>query len=188
MFCQDEVEEQHIRIVNACEKEGLDKFTDLSFTFDKAIADIDLSDKKISFQRKEDKQVPNKPLMKDFRQGYLGDCWFISAFAILIKKPHLMEEILLKKDNERGIYGLGLFIDGKRKVVALDNLFPRFDATGKLIFAESDKQIWAPLIEKALAKINHKYVNLESGYKTKGELLIHFNTSQLLKIFLSFKA
>ena len=104
MFCQDEVEEQHIRIVNACEKEGLDKFTDLSFTFDKAIADFDLNNKQISFQRKEEIQVPSNPLMKDFRQGYLGDCWFISAFAILIKKPHLMEEILLKEDNEMDIY------------------------------------------------------------------------------------
>jgi hypothetical protein len=60
-----------------------------------------------------------------------------------------------------GVYSLRLFVRGEWTTVTIDDTLP-VDHTGALLFirSESENQFWAPLIEKALAKIHGGYLEL----------------------------
>ena len=154
-------------------KKGLKKWTDESFTFDNALQDFITTG--TTWIRKEDIQPYNKewcvfekPRITDFCQGVIGNCWFISAFALLVEHPNLLNDIILESDTTLGCYTLRLFINGNWKLVTVDDYFVCSRYTKELVFAESNKQLWAPLIEKALAKLNDNYINLESGTSIEG--------------------
>jgi hypothetical protein len=56
-----------------------------------------------------------------------------------------------------------LFIEGKWQTVTLDMQFP-VDSVGKFCGAQSnDKNIWPMLLEKAYAKANGSYDNINFG-------------------------
>jgi hypothetical protein len=60
-----------------------------------------------------------------------------------------------------GVYSLQLFIRGKRTVITIDDRIP-VDLEGSFLFmsCENAEDGWAPLIEKALAKVLGGYVSL----------------------------
>ena len=101
--------------------------------------------------------------MTDFCQGAVGNCWFISAFALLVEHPKLLNDLILESNTLLGCYTLRPFVNGNWKLVTVDDYFVCSRYTKKLVFAESDRQLQAPLIEKALAKLNNNYIDLESG-------------------------
>lgn len=41
----------------------------------------------------------------DVRQGFNGDCWFLSALCALCNKKDLVDKICVAKDEEVGVYG-----------------------------------------------------------------------------------
>ena len=106
----------------------------------------------------------------DIRQGSLGNCWFMSACAVLTQKPEaLMAVFVTREYNEQGVYGLRFFKNGKVANVTVDDWLPIQQYGPQHIdtlFAKPKdaKAIWVMLIEKAFAKLHHSYQNIEGGW------------------------
>lgn len=61
----------------------------------------------------------------DLRQGRVGDCWFLSALAVVAERPDLISRLFPCTDmNEYGITKVNLFLDGYWKPVVIDNFLP----------------------------------------------------------------
>jgi hypothetical protein len=70
----------------------------------------------------------------DLLQGKVGDCWFLSALAVIAERPDLImrlfgngngngkEDLLVL--NEYGIVEITLFVDGFWKKIVIDNFLP----------------------------------------------------------------
>ena len=41
----------------------------------------------------------------DVRQGFNGDCWFLSALCAICNKKDLVDKICIARDEEVGVYG-----------------------------------------------------------------------------------
>ncbi|KAK6050104.1 calpain family cysteine protease [Cooperia oncophora] len=102
--------------------------------------------------------------------GCLGDCWLLSAMALIAERPDVLEHILLTKEYSHfGVYQVRLCIDGQWKIVLVDDFFPCRVETKSIAFADGRKnQLWVPLIEKALAKQLGSYARLRAGRTIEG--------------------
>lgn len=115
----------------------------------------------------------------DVIQGSLGDCWFLSALSTVSMNKNLLYRISPNQsfDPEQGYDGKFKFYFykfGKFIKVEIDDLLPvkqkrRDRSSVDLIYATSDQknEFWVPLMEKAYAKLNHCYENLEGGNATE---------------------
>ncbi|PIA53983.1 hypothetical protein AQUCO_00900510v1 [Aquilegia coerulea] len=100
----------------------------------------------------------------DVCQGRLGDCWFLSAVAVLTEASRISEVIITQEYNDEGIYTIRFCIQGEWVPVVVDDWIP-CEAPGKPAFATSRKgnEIWVSLLEKAYAKLHGSYEALEGG-------------------------
>ncbi|KAL1527564.1 hypothetical protein AB1Y20_008951 [Prymnesium parvum] len=115
----------------------------------------------------------------DLRQGGVGDCWFMSALAVVAERHDLIEKLFAADTarNAAGVYCLRLFLDGAWASVWVDDLFPvtsaprrealAFDT--KLAFcrcgsATGEQQLWASLVEKVYAKAHGSYQSISGGW------------------------
>uniref|UniRef100_A0A914BXI1 Calpain-15 n=1 Tax=Acrobeloides nanus TaxID=290746 RepID=A0A914BXI1_9BILA len=114
--------------------------------------------------------VFNNPQPTDIEQGVLGNCWFISALAVIAERPEILEKIVLTKTyNSHGVYQIRLCADGLWQTVVVDDFFPCEARSKSMAFAVGRKnQLWVPLIEKALAKIYGNYIALRAGRSIEG--------------------
>ncbi|KAK5969505.1 Calpain-15 [Trichostrongylus colubriformis] len=110
------------------------------------------------------------PRSSDIEQGCLGDCWLLSAMALIAERPDVLEHILLTKEYSHfGVYQVRLCIDGQWKIVLVDDFFPCRVESRSIAFADGRKnQLWVPLIEKALAKQLGSYARLRAGRTIEG--------------------
>ncbi|WKY09591.1 hypothetical protein Q1695_002168 [Nippostrongylus brasiliensis] len=110
------------------------------------------------------------PRSSDIEQGCLGDCWLLSAMALIAERPDVLEHILLTKEySVFGVYQVRLCIDGQWKIVLVDDFFPCRVESRSMAFADGRKnQLWVPLIEKALAKELGSYSRLRAGRTIEG--------------------
>jgi hypothetical protein len=70
----------------------------------------------------------------NIRQGFCGDCSFLSSISSLAENPDRIKKIFLTHEvNDAGCYALSFFINGEPEVVVVDDRFP-FD---------SDAENWA---------------------------------------------
>ena len=104
----------------------------------------------------------------DIIQGSLGDCYFLSVLGSLCSYPKLIEKLFYNKNltkSKNHQYGINFYINGKWKLILLDDYFPsRNTSFKKFAFAcSSNKEIWVPLLEKAWAKINGCYAKIGTG-------------------------
>lgn len=99
------------------------------------------------------------------RQGSLGDCYFLSAVSALAEFPERIRSIFLTKFvNAAGCYALQVYVAGHLRTIVLDDYIPCIPGTRHPAFTQSvGHELWVLLLEKAWAKANDNYQNIESG-------------------------
>ena len=102
----------------------------------------------------------------DVMQGGVGDCWFLSAVALVAERQDLIERVVSQRQlDANGACTMRLFLDGRWEDVLVDNWLPCVPAAGagarssKRGAASEDAfrqayskaaygQLWVPLLEK----------------------------------------
>ncbi|KAJ8598996.1 hypothetical protein CTAYLR_009458 [Chrysophaeum taylorii] len=113
----------------------------------------------------------DEPRADDAVQGALGNCWFVSAIAALcaFRRGALVKRLFVALDEAdyRRVHGVRLCV-GAWRVVVVDERFP---ASGDGILTCTQlkyascrrRQLFAPLLEKAYAKLCGGYEALDGG-------------------------
>eukprot|EP00359_Climacostomum_virens_P005569 CAMPEP_0204912218 /NCGR_PEP_ID=MMETSP1397-20131031/10410_1 /ASSEMBLY_ACC=CAM_ASM_000891 /TAXON_ID=49980 /ORGANISM="Climacostomum Climacostomum virens, Strain Stock W-24" /LENGTH=1540 /DNA_ID=CAMNT_0052083079 /DNA_START=351 /DNA_END=4973 /DNA_ORIENTATION=- len=101
---------------------------------------------------------------QDVKQGALGDCYFLSAMAVLGNER--IESLFVdeKPDPKCGAYCIRFTIEDQETYVIIDTLFP-VNSEGNWAFASSitETEIWPMCLEKAYAKVYGGYDNITAG-------------------------
>ena len=89
--------------------------------------------------------------------------------AMASSKSSGLDRLFLNAEtNSAGIYGYDFCIRGKKWTVDIDdNMLFKDQNNPDLVFANTDKNrtvVWAPLLEKAMAKIKGSYDLSEGGF------------------------
>lgn len=159
-------------------------FIDDTFDLNESIMNIkELENVIIKWQRPH--SITSKPVFKiknsrGVIQGILGNCWLVASFASLVAQSNLWRKVVPyvhaqtfnKNDDYAGIFVFRFWHFGFWIEVVIDDLLPTVG--NKLAFAhsENENEFWCALVEKAYAKLNSGYSNLEGGHV---EALIHFS-------------
>lgn len=126
------------------------------------------------------KRLPNFVVVTDFGfspndllQGGVGDCWFLSALAVVAQRHDLIARLFVDTAPARsGCYLLRLFLDGQWRRVVVDDQLPcvsnpnRSHLAGEVGLAFSrtnNQQLWVCLLEKAYAKAHGSYHAISGG-------------------------
>jgi len=106
----------------------------------------------------------------DVKQGRLGNCYLISIIAALSERHDLIKKIFKSATvNEDGFYEIYYYEqDGSRRIMFIDDLFPITDndndgSSEYLGTIPNQEEIWVMLLEKAYAKYEGGWVNLDGG-------------------------
>ena len=97
------------------------------------------------------------------RQGELADCYFLSSLCSLAKTPSRVQKLFIESDSDEA-YTVAVYINGVLKKIILDTFFI-YDPliSGSPFSRPYMHQIWVQLLEKAWAKVNGSFTNLEFG-------------------------
>eukprot|EP00051_Salpingoeca_urceolata_P009627 m.116853 g.116853 ORF g.116853 m.116853 type:complete len:617 (+) comp16389_c1_seq4:427-2277(+) len=114
---------------------------------------------------------------RDVKQGSLGNCWFVAAAAALASQKKFLNHVI-PPDNEfedgSGVFHFRFWEFGEWVDVVVDDYLPTVG--GKLLYVYSDakNEFWPSLLEKAYAKLNGCYENLEAG--NPAEAMVNFTS------------
>ncbi|CAF0773042.1 unnamed protein product [Rotaria sordida] len=108
----------------------------------------------------------------DLDQGQLGNCWFISAVSMITQNGTIFERVCpldqtYDKRYYAGIFHFRFWQFGKWVDVVIDDYLPTIN--NRLIFCQNIKEpneFWAPLLEKAYAKLSYSYEGTDAGQTT----------------------
>lgn len=103
---------------------------------------------------------------KDVSQGQIGDCWLMSTIAALCEYPAVIRNLFItKRYSTYGKYTLQLW-DGvaeRWEEVPVDNYVPTRDGKNCLYARPNGNEMWAILLEKAVAKFCGGFHNIDGG-------------------------
>ena len=121
------------------------------------------------------------------QSNFIGDCYFLDTLSVLSNYAQLLTQIFrIDKRNEIGYYEICLFINGQWQIVIVDDLIPIYKSNNtKKYFtsfpAKNCKCCYFILLEKAWAKVNGSYVDIECGLSTQAfEAITGFTSCFLL--------
>ena len=103
------------------------------------------------------------------KQGSVGDCWFLSAASALAEHPDRIKRLFENKEySEEGIYKIHFFFSGRPTTIVIDDRLP---ARGRTSYSypwalsrSANNAWWGPILEKAYAKFNVNYSNINGGW------------------------
>ena len=103
--------------------------------------------------------------VNDIMQGDINDCYFLSAIGSLCSYSDFYDKLFHTKEiSDEHLYGIYLYINGKWKLVLIDDYFPyntNSDYVKEFCFGTScQKELWVSLLEKAWAKVNGCYARI----------------------------
>ena len=104
----------------------------------------------------------------DVCQGSLGDCWFLSAMAVVAAHPKLMDCVMVTKEtNPEGFYIVRVFKHGEWHNVVIDDTIPCKKWGSGLrpicVKSKSGNELWMSLLEKAYSKYHGSYEAINGG-------------------------
>ena len=111
---------------------------------------------------------------QDLVQGKVGDCWFLSALAVVAERPDLVDRLFRRKpgnqkereDEQRGIVRVNLFLDGIWNPVTIDNFLPCYPGTSPKEEDELQKAIEASLLDQSdSATVRNPYAKPKQALK-----------------------
>jgi hypothetical protein len=124
----------------------------------------------------------------DVVQGEIGDCWFVVACSCLAVSHEDLFKRCVPNDqdfetNYAGIFRFNFWRFGYWTEVLIDDRLPTVN--GRLIYGQNiseSNEFWVPLVEKAYAKVNGGYGNLEGGIPCNSLVDLTGGISQTIKI------
>ncbi|KAL1526664.1 hypothetical protein AB1Y20_015368 [Prymnesium parvum] len=105
----------------------------------------------------------------DVVQGALGDCWLLSALAVVaLHRDGLLTQIFAPSacvGLPAGSLTVQFYCEGRWERVTIDDRIP-CDSSGYPLYAHcvEPNEMWVPLLEKAYAKLKGSYQALTSGF------------------------
>lgn len=97
------------------------------------------------------------------RQGTLADCYFLSSLCSLAKFPSRIQRLFAESPSEES-YTVSVYMNGVNKKIVVDNFFVYDPLISDSPFSKPYmSQIWVQVLEKAWAKVNGSFTNLEFG-------------------------
>lgn len=107
-----------------------------------------------------------EPRPDDVRQGGLGNCWMVCALSVLAEvAPKLLRRCfeLSPVYAPSGAYRVRLNSAGAWHTVTLDDSLPVTALDTAAYLKPARRSLWAPLLEKAAAKLHGSYAALQGG-------------------------
>ena len=92
------------------------------------------------------------------------------AFSALAEYPERIHNIFHNtRRSEAGVYAVNIYVLGVPYTTYIDDYLP-FTNLDELLFAQvgSDRALWGPLLEKAIAKYVGNYWHMDTGINTDG--------------------
>ncbi|KAL3970931.1 psychosine receptor [Sarotherodon galilaeus] len=102
----------------------------------------------------------------DFAQGSLGNCWFLSSISALTFQKNLMEQVVPMDqsfEDYAGIFHFRFWRFGKWVDVVIDDYLPTINKQFLSVSSKCQNEFWAPLLEKAYAKVCGSYADMHGG-------------------------
>ena len=126
------------------------------------------------------------PRADDVKQGAVGNCWFLGALSIMAhQNPQLIRSLFPfnQEYSDQGVYLVRLCKDGFWRNVIIDDRLPCNRNKALTYTSAARRQLWAPLVEKAAAKLSTCYEGLHSGTISEAfSLLTGFATDRQLLV------
>ena len=108
----------------------------------------------------------------------VGDCWFLSALAVIAERDDLLDSVVgfsLKFASfmeNFGSYFVRLFLGGRWRAIVVDDALPvkpkKDDEYSPAFSRAANNQTWVSIVEKAYAKAHGSYAAISGGYVAEG--------------------
>ncbi|XP_067464406.1 calpain-1 catalytic subunit-like [Thunnus thynnus] len=102
----------------------------------------------------------------DFGQGSVGNCWFLAAISALTFQKGLMVQVVPMDQSFKdyaGIFHFRFWRYGKWVDVVIDDYLPTLNKQLLSVRSKGGNEFWAPLMEKAYAKVCGSYAEMNAG-------------------------
>jgi hypothetical protein len=113
------------------------------------------------------------PKYTDVNQGYLGDCYFVSALGeTALQDPSLIEKMITNNGN--GTYSVEFYVNGQADYVTVNSQLPVMGggyewANGSTLEFANGPVEWVALVEKAFVELNAQTAAASYGGHSTGD-------------------